>query len=109
MAWGITLRAITRRRPELIHMRSPLLTARATALFASDLPAGSRPSALVVDAAIARAVRQCGGTRGCVARMAAAYGDYPETAAPRMCWARGVVETAYRAQHQQRDREPVAA
>ncbi len=90
-------------------MRSQLLAARAAALFASDLPAGSRPSALVVDAAIAGAVRRCGGTRGCVAQMAAAYGDYPETAAPRMRWARGVVETAYGAQHQERHRELVAA
>jgi len=64
-------------------MRSQLFTARAAALFASGLPAGSRPSAHIVDAAIAGAVRQCGGTRGCVAQMAAAYGDYPETAAQR--------------------------
>jgi hypothetical protein len=41
--------------------------------------------------------------------MAAAYGDYPETAAPRMRWARGVVETVYGAQHQERGRELVAA
>jgi hypothetical protein len=90
-------------------MLNQLLAARAAALFASDLPAGSRPSALVVDAAIARAVRQCGGTRGCVAHMAATYGDYPETAAPRMRWARGVVETVYGARHSERDRELVAA
>jgi hypothetical protein len=103
------MKAITRRRSELIHMRSQLFTARAAALFASGLPAGSRPSAHIVDAAIAGAVRQCGGTRGCVAQMAAAYGDYPETAAQRMRWARGVVETAYGIPHQQRDRELVAA
>lgn len=89
-------------------MRSQLLAARAAALFASDLPAGSRPSALVVDTAIAGAIRRCG-TRGCVAQMAAAYGDYPETAAPRMRWARSVVETAYGARHLERDRELVAA
>jgi hypothetical protein len=41
--------------------------------------------------------------------MAAACGDYPETAAQRMRWARGVVETAYGIPHQQRDRELVAA
>jgi hypothetical protein len=90
-------------------MRSQLLAARAAALFASDLPAGSRPSPLVVGTAIAGAVRQYGGTRGCVAQMAAAYGDYPETAAARMRWARGVVETAHRAQHQQRHRKLIAA
>lgn len=90
-------------------MRSHLLAARAAALFASDLPAASHPSARAVDAAIAGAVRRCGGTRGCVAHMAAAYGDYPETAAERMRWARGVVETAYEARHRDRDRDLVAA
>jgi hypothetical protein len=104
-----TVKATTHTRSELIHMSSQLLAARAAALFASDLPAGSRPSALVVDTAIAGAVRRCGGTRGCVAHMAAAYGDYPETAAPRMRWARGVVETTYRARRLEPDRELIAA
>lgn len=89
-------------------MRSQILAARAAALFASDLPAGSRPSAAVVDAAIVRAVLACG-TRGCVARMATAYGDYPETAAPRMRWAREVVETVYGARRPHRGRELIAA
>jgi hypothetical protein len=93
----------------LIDMRSQLLAARAAALFASDLPAGSRPSAPVVDAAIAGAVRACGGTRGCVATMAGAYGDYPETAASRMRWARGVVVTVYGSRRLEPDRELVAA
>jgi hypothetical protein len=97
----------------LIDMRSQLLAARAAALFASDLPAGSRPSGHDVDTAIARAIHACGGTRGCVATMATAYGDYPETAAPRMRWARGVVVTVYAARRpepdRQLDRELVAA
>jgi hypothetical protein len=76
-------------------MRSQLLAARAAALFASELSAGSRPSGTTVDATIAATVRARGGTRGCVAEMAAAYGDCPETAAARMRWARGVVLTAY--------------
>jgi hypothetical protein len=76
-------------------MRTQLVSARAAALFASDLPCGSRPTPGDVAAAIAYAVRACGGTRGCVAAMAAAYGDCPETAAPRMRWARGVVLTVY--------------
>ena len=91
-------------------MRSQLLAARAAALFASDLPTGSRPSALVVETAIAGAVRRCGGTRGCVAYMAAAYGDYPETAAPRMRWALSLVSIATKAaQPPEPDRELVAA
>ena len=90
-------------------MRSQLLAARAAALFASDLATGSRPCAPVVDAAIAGAVRRYGGTRGCVARMAAAYGDYPETAASRMRWARGVVATTHGARRLEPDRELAAA
>ncbi len=81
--------------PELIEMRSQLLAARAAALFASPLPAGSRPSAALVEATIAESVRACGGTRGCVAILAAAYGDYPETAVARMRWARSVVQSVY--------------
>ena len=76
-------------------MRTQLVSARAAALFASDLSCGSQPTPADVDDAIAYAVRACGGTRGCVATMAAAYGDCPETAAPRMRWARGVVLTVY--------------
>jgi hypothetical protein len=41
--------------------------------------------------------------------MAAAYGDYPETAASRMRWARGVVVTVYGARRPEPDRELVAA
>ena len=87
-------------------MRSQLLAARAAALFASDLPTGSQPSGTVVNVAIASAVRACGGTRGCVAMMAAAYGDYPESAAPRMRWALGI---AHGARRQEPDRELIAA
>jgi hypothetical protein len=93
----------------LIDMRSQLLTARAAALFASDLPTGSCPSGLAADAAIAAAVHARGGTRGCVAAMAAAYGDYPETAAPRMRWALSVVIAVHGALRPEPERELVAA
>jgi hypothetical protein len=76
-------------------MRTQLLAARAAALFASDLPSGTHPQMPAVDAAIAGAVRSWGGTRGCVATLATAYGDCPETAVPRMRWAREVVQTIY--------------
>ena len=109
MASEVHAEGVNRTRSELSHMRSQLLAARAAALFASDLAAGSRPSALVVHTAIAGAVRRCGGTRGCVAALATAYGDCPETAAPRMRWARGVVETAYEPRRLEYDRELVAA
>jgi len=62
-------------------------TARAEALFASALQRSDDPSAAQVQQAIAAAVRAFG-TRGCAARVAQAYGEHPETAVPRMRWAR---------------------
>jgi hypothetical protein len=94
----------------MIEMRSQLLAARAAALFASDLPTGSCPAPSTVTAVIAASVHACGGTRGCVAMMAAAYGDYPETAAPRMRWALSVASVmAPGATHPEPDRQLVAA
>ena len=61
-------------------------TARADALFASALQRSGEPSAAQIHQAIAAAVRAFG-TRGCAARVAQAYGEHPETAAPRMRWA----------------------
>ncbi len=90
-------------------MRSQLLAARAAAVFASDLSVTSRPSSAAVDAAIAAAVRTRGGTRGCVAEMAAAYGDCPETAVSRMRWARGVVLRVYGARRPEPEREMALA
>jgi hypothetical protein len=72
-----------------------LTAARAGALFASHLFATGQPPAAHVRAAIAQAVRMHGGTRGCAAQVAAEYGDYRETAAPRMRWARATVEQIF--------------
>ena len=66
-------------------------TARADALFASALQRSDQPSAAQVHQAIAAAIATFG-IRGCAARVAQAYGEHPETAAPRMRWARAVVE-----------------
>ena len=96
-------------------MRSQLLAARAAALFASDLPTGARPEIAEIAAVIATSVHACGGTRGCVAMMAAAYGDYPETAAPRMRWALSLASLApgapgsLGARRPEPDRELIAA
>ena len=68
-------------------------TARAEALFASALQRSDDPSAAQVQQAIAAAVRAFG-TRGCAARVAQAYGEHPETAVPRMRWARAAVAAA---------------
>ncbi len=75
-----------------------LTAARAAALFVSDVSVADHPTGAEVDAAIRHALRTHGGSRGCFADVAAAYGDHPELAAPRMRWARGVVESCYRRQ-----------
>jgi hypothetical protein len=64
-------------------------TARADALFVSALQRSEEPSAAQVQQAIAAAIREFG-ARGCAALVAQAYGEHPETAAPRMRWARAV-------------------
>ena len=67
--------------------------ARADALFTSALQPSGEPSAAQIHQAIAAAVHAFG-TRGCAARVAQAYGDHPETAMPRMRWARAAVAAA---------------
>jgi hypothetical protein len=64
----------------------------AEALFTSDLSAFTHHTQASVQAAIRRAIRAHGGIRGCAGEVAAAYGEHPETAAPRMRWARAVAE-----------------
>jgi len=65
-------------------------TARADALFASTLQRSDEPTAAQVHQAIAAALAAFG-IRGCAARVAQAYGEHPETAVPRMRWARAAV------------------
>lgn len=73
-----------------------LLTAgRAEALFCSALAVGSHPNRAELDAAIRTAVRSHGGTRGCAADVAYAFGDHPDTAVQRMLWARATVAQGY--------------
>src|SRR5262245_66477887 len=69
-------------------------TARADALFASSLQRSSEPTVAQVHGAIAEALAAFG-IRGCAARVAQAYGEHPETAAPRMRWARAEVTAAF--------------
>ena len=63
---------------------------RAEALFASVLQRSDRPSPGQVRKTIAAVVR-AHGSRGCAELVAQEFGDHPETAAERMCWARAVV------------------
>jgi hypothetical protein len=72
-----------------------LIAARGNALFASGLSAQGHPDRAAVADAISRAIALYGGTSGCLGEVAAAYGDYPETAASRMRWARHVIEAVY--------------
>ena len=72
-----------------------LMSARADALFVSHLSAQHSPTRIEVETAIRQAVRAHGGTRGCAGEVAAAYGGHPETAAPRMRWARAVVDNMF--------------
>jgi hypothetical protein len=70
----------------------PVTAVRAAALFVSDISAADRPTPAEAELAIVRSIRARGGSRGCLADMAAYYGDYPELAAVRMVWARTVAE-----------------
>jgi len=63
---------------------------RFEALFASTLQRSERPSDDQVRQAITQAVRALG-SRGCAARVAQEFGDNPESALARMCWARAQV------------------
>jgi len=65
---------------------------RAAALFVSPVSIFDRLTDAQVAIAIDEALWTHGGSQGCVAEVAQAYGDHPETAAPRMRWARRVVE-----------------
>jgi len=70
----------------------PVTAARAAALFVSDISTADRPTRAQAEHAILRAIRAHGGSRGCIAEMAAYYGDYPELATRRMVWARTLAE-----------------
>jgi hypothetical protein len=72
-----------------------LTAARADALFASDLSARCHPGRDTVTGAISRAIARYGSITACTGEVATAYGDYPESAASRMQWARQVIEMTY--------------
>jgi hypothetical protein len=72
-----------------------LAAARAAALFVSDVSAGARPTRSEVTVVIRNSLRTHGGSAGCAADLAAAYGDYPELAARRMRWALDIIDCLY--------------
>jgi len=59
----------------------------AEALFASDLQPSSAPSPQAVHEAVTATLLRHGAD-GCAAILASEYGDHPESAVARMCWAR---------------------
>jgi hypothetical protein len=67
---------------------------RAEALFVSSLQCSESPAAEQVRSAVTAALRELG-SRGCAARVAAEFGDHPETAVPRMVWALALVRATY--------------
>jgi hypothetical protein len=67
---------------------------RADALFVSALQRSDDPTVGQVREAVAGAVRRFG-SRGCAARVAQEFGDHPDLAVPRMCWARGLVDETF--------------
>jgi hypothetical protein len=80
-------------------MRSEVLdlsisAVRADVLFAPALQRSNEPSAGQVQQAVFVAIGALG-DRGCAARVAQAYGEHPEIAVTRMCWARAAVASAF--------------
>jgi hypothetical protein len=63
---------------------------QAEALFVSDLQSSESIDYDTVNDTVASLLRRDGPT-GCAARMAYEFGEHPDTAARRMCWARDVV------------------
>jgi hypothetical protein len=90
-----------------MYTTDPLTAARAAALFVSDLSTSAHLTDIDVEAAIRLALRTHGGIQGCSADVAFAYGDHPELAAPRMRWARSVVENMYQRRVPVRPAQPV--
>ena len=71
------------------------IAACAAALFVSDLSNQCCPSAAAAAAAVRNAIAAYGGVQGCIAEVAAAYGEHPEIAAPRMRWACQTIDAIY--------------
>jgi hypothetical protein len=76
--------------------RQLLESVRAEALFVSDIQRADRATPDDVRSAIMHAVRRHG-TRGCAALVAQEFGEHPETAVGRMCWALQAVRSTFAA------------
>jgi hypothetical protein len=67
---------------------------RADALFVSAVQRSDEPGVGQVREAVTAAVRRFG-SRGCAERVAQEFGDHPEIAVTRMCWARRMVDETF--------------
>ena len=67
---------------------------RAEALFVSTLQPSGSPSSEQVRLVVATTLRRLG-ISGCTARTATEFGDHPDTAATRMCWALAKIRAVY--------------
>jgi len=77
--------------------RQILTIARTEALAVAPIPRDEPLTLAAIDAAIRASILAHGGIRGCAAALAQAYGDHPETACPRIQWARQTIDTMYEA------------
>ncbi len=59
----------------------------AEALFVSDLQPSQRPSRQMLEETVTAMILRHG-SDGCAAAVAEEFGDHPESAVRRMCWAR---------------------
>lgn len=62
----------------------------AEALFVSDLQPSERPSRKMLEETVTAMILRHG-SDGCAAVVAEEFGDHPESAVRRMCWARAEV------------------
>ena len=75
-------------------MSRPILAIQCEALFASHLQSSQHPNDPQIRLAIRHTLATFG-VRYCACRVAQEFGDHPDTAVPRMLWAREAVARAY--------------
>ncbi len=75
-------------------MFSPMHDLVVEALFVSDLQPSQAPAAAVVQSAVERMILRHG-SDGCAGAVAVEFGDHPDVAVRRMCWARQTVDTIW--------------
>jgi hypothetical protein len=77
----------------------------AEALFVSDLQPSECPSRQTLEETVTAMILRHG-SDGCAAAVAAEFGDHPESAVRRMCWAREEVRSVTIAQRRPRAAAP---